>query len=218
MSTDGRERRTYHHGNLREALVQAALDMIGQRGLAGLAIAEIARVLGVSPAAPYRHFRDRNALIAEVARRGFERLTADLDAAWAGGRPDPVTAIERCGRAHLAFAKADPAAYAAMFDPGTDPATGKVDPAVQDASDAAFAILRRAADAACAQARTAGAGRSRAVPAQMVALHVWSLTHGIASLFVTPGTAAGRLPMPADDLLEAGLLIYLRSLGLSDAA
>ena len=79
MNRDGPGRRSYHHGNLREALVQAALDMIGQRGLAGLAIAEIARVLGVSPAAPYRHFRDRSALIAAVARRGFERLTTDLD-------------------------------------------------------------------------------------------------------------------------------------------
>jgi len=215
MSTDGPGRRSYHHGNLREALVKAALDMIGQRGLAGLAIAEIARVLGVSPAAPYRHFRDRNALIAEVARRGFERLAADLEAAWAGGRPDPVTAIERCGRAHLAFAKRDPAAYVAMFDPGTDPGTGSVDPAVQEASDSAFAVLRRAADAACAKARQAPTQRGRAVPAQMVALHVWSLTHGIASLFVTPGTAAGRLPMPPEDLLEAGLLIYLNSLGLA---
>lgn len=217
MNRDGQGRRSYHHGNLREALVQAALDMIGQRGLAGLAIAEIARVLGVSPAAPYRHFRDRNALIAEVARRGFERLTTDLDAAWSGGRPDPVTAIERCGRAHLAFAKRDPAAYAAMFDPGTDPATGSMDPAVQEASDAAFAVLRRAADAACARTKPGAAGNGQVVPAQMVALHVWSLTHGIATLFVTPGTGAGRLPMPPEDLLEAGLLIYLNSLGLVDA-
>ncbi len=217
MTRDGPGRRSYHHGNLREALVQAALDMIGQRGLAGLAIAEIARVLGVSPAAPYRHFRDRNALIAEVARRGFERLASDLDAAWAGGRPDPVTAIERCGRAHLAFAKGDPAAYAAMFDPGTDPATGSMDPAVQEASDAAFAVLRRAADAACARTRPGAPGRGRVVPAQMVALHVWSLTHGIATLFVTPGTGASRLPMPPENLLEAGLLIYLNSLGLVDA-
>ncbi len=190
--------------------MQAAVDMIGQRGLAGLAIAEIARALGVSPAAPYRHFRDRNALIAEVARRGFERLTADLEAAWAGGRPDPVTAIERCGRAHLAFAKQDPAAYAAMFDGGGDPASGGADSAVQGASDAAFAVLRRAADAACARAKA-----GRGPPAQMVALHIWSLTHGVASLFVTSGTSPGRLPMPAEDLLEAGLLIYLESLGLA---
>ena len=216
MKHDDSTRRSYHHGNLREALVSAAVDMIGQRGLAGLAIAEIARALGVSPAAPYRHFRDRNALIAEVARRGFERLAADLDAAWAGGRPDPVTAIERCGRAHLAFAKRDPAAYSAMFEAGGEPGTAGTDPAVQEASDAAFAVLRRAADAACARS-VPGAGQAkRAPPAQMVALHIWSLTHGIASLFVTGNANPGLLPMPAEDLLEAGLLIYLHSLGLTN--
>ncbi len=213
MNTETPGRRSYHHGNLREAMVQAALDMIAQRGLAGLAIAEIARALGVSPAAPYRHFRDRNALIAEVARRGFERLATDLEAAWSAGRPDPVTAIERCGRAHLAFAQRDPAAYAAMFDPGLQDSRDSPDDAgLQQASDAAFAVLRQAADAACA---TAPPNRGRAPPPQMVALHIWSLTHGIASLFAVPGPGRKRLPMTPEDLLEAGLLIYLQSLGLA---
>ena len=71
-----RPRGTYHHGNLREALIDAALSFIVERGPAGFAFAEIARAVGVSPAAPYRHFRDRNALIAEIARRGYERFTA----------------------------------------------------------------------------------------------------------------------------------------------
>ena len=193
--------RAYHHGNLREALVRAALDMIAERGIAGLAIAEIARAVGVSPAAPYRHFRDRNALIAEVARRGFENLAAALERAWADGRPDPVAALERCGAAHLAFAAQEPAAYAAMFDPGAEP-----DPAVLQASNTAFAVLRRGADAACAQAR------GPRPPALMVALHVWSLTHGIATLYL--GSGARRLPMTPGALLEAGLLLYLQSLDI----
>ncbi len=69
-------RDSYHHGNLREALLEAALRLITERGLAGFAFAELARAAGVSPAAPYRHFRDRNALLAELARRGFEQLQA----------------------------------------------------------------------------------------------------------------------------------------------
>ena len=194
--------RGYHHGNLREALVQAALDMIGSRGLAGLAVAEIARALGVSAAAPYRHFRDRNALIAEVARRGFEQLATDLERARGQGRSDPTQALERCGRAHLAFAAREPAAYAAMFQGGVE-----ADPAVQAASDAAFAVLRRGAEAACAAARGARP------PPMMVALHIWSLTHGTAALFLGPERR--RLPMPAADLLEAGLLLYLQSLGIA---
>jgi AcrR family transcriptional regulator len=228
----GRGRGSYHHGNLREALVQAALDMIAERGLAGVAVAELARAVGVSPAAPYRHFRDRGALLAEVARRGFEQLTAELEAAWGEGRPDPVGAIERCGRAYLAFARREPAAFAAMFgDAGTGNGTGGIpgagagglgsggkdsaasdDPAVRRASDAAFSVLRRAAEAACA----ASVARRRP-PALMVALHVWSLAHGTAALFVGGGEATRRrLPMPPEDLLEAGLLLYLHALGLAE--
>ncbi len=201
-------RDSYHHGNLREALVEAALRLIAERGLSGFAFAELARAAGVSPAAPYRHFRDRGALVAELARRGFERLAAQLAAAWNEGRPDPLTAIERCGRAHLAFARQDPASYAAMFESGpSDP-----DPALKAAADAAFAVIRKAADAACA----AAPGRNRP-PSLMVALHVWSLCHGVATLFVGPPSPARRtLPMSAEDLLEAGLLVYLRSLGLGD--
>ena len=91
--SDGR-RDSYHHGNLREALIETALRLIAERGPAGFAFAELARAAGVSPAAPYRHFRDRTALLAEVARRGFDRFSAELEHAWNDGRPDPVTAIE----------------------------------------------------------------------------------------------------------------------------
>ncbi len=211
-------RGSYHHGNLREALVRAALDMIAERGLAGFAVAELARAVGVSPAAPYRHFRDRNALLAEVARRGFEQLAAAMEAAWDGGRPDPVGAIERCGRAYLDFARREPAAFAAMFGDGTsNAAAGRADrdvlaedAGVRRASDAALAVLRRAAEAACA----AGTARRRP-PALMVALHVWSLAHGVAALFVGGDQALRRkLPMTPEELLEAGLLLYLQSLGL----
>src|SRR5689334_22846988 len=111
-----RARDSYHHGNLRETLIEAALHFISERGPSGFAFADLARAAGVSPAAPYRHFRDRAAVIAEIARRGYETLAAALDRAWNEGRPDPVSAIEACGHAYLAFARADPASYAAMFD------------------------------------------------------------------------------------------------------
>lgn len=199
-------RNQYHHGNLREALVDAALRIIAERGLAGFAFAELARAVGVSPAAPYRHFRDRNALLAELARRGFDTLTAELAAAWNDGCPDPVVAIERCGRALLAFARRDPASYSAMFDN----APGEPDLALKAAADAAFNVVRRAAEAACAAAPA-----KQRPPSLMVALHIWSLCHGHAALFLGPPSATRRsLPMPPEDLLEAGLLIYLRALGL----
>src|SRR5690554_1547560 len=77
-SGEGRGRRGYHHGNLREALVAAALRLIAEKGPWGVTFAEAARAAGVSPAAPYRHFRDRDALLADVARRGYELFEEHL--------------------------------------------------------------------------------------------------------------------------------------------
>src|SRR6202011_5583247 len=113
-------RRGYHHGNLREALIQAAQDLIGAKGPAGFTIAEAARLAGVSPAAPYRHFRDAESLLAEVATRGFDRfrdrLAAALAAAPAPPPAAPARAAEAVGRPYLGFAREDPALYAAMFE------------------------------------------------------------------------------------------------------
>ncbi len=203
----GRRRDSYHHGNLREVLIEAALALIAERGPAGFAFAEVARAAGVSPAAPYRHFRDRNALVAEIARQGFERFTADLERAWNTGRPNPVTALENCGRAYLAFARREPASYAAMFETGF---ALEEDAMLLAASERAFAVLRRAADAVCDLHK----GGSRP-PALMVALHIWAMAHGVASLFVGRLDAARRkLPMTPEELLEAGVLIYLQSLSI----
>ena len=79
------------------------------KGPSGFTFAEAARSAGVSPAAPYRHFRDRDELIASVARRGFELFETALKAAWQDGLPDPSTAFERLGRAYLDFARTKPA-------------------------------------------------------------------------------------------------------------
>ena len=208
MGTEDRTRETYHHGNLREALIQAALAMIAERGLAGLAIAELARVVGVSPAAPYRHFRDRNAVIAEVARRGFEQLAAELEAARQAAGADAVAALGRCARTHLAFVEREGAVYQTMFEAGFPT---KDYPDVSAARAKAFAVVRRAAQDLCDRDKT-----GRRPPVLMVALHVWSLTHGIADLFMShDGDSRSFMPMPPEDLLEAGLLVYLQSIGLS---
>ena len=113
--------RGYHHGNLKEALLRAALELIAQKGPAGFTFAEAARWAGVSPAAPYRHFRDREELMASVALRGFEQFEAALARAWDDGRPDVLAALDRLGKAYLAFARAEPAYYSAMFEAGIPP-------------------------------------------------------------------------------------------------
>jgi AcrR family transcriptional regulator len=198
--------RGYHHGNLKEALVRAALELIAQKGPAGFTFAEAARWAGVSPAAPYRHFRDRDDLLANVALRGFEQFEMALAHAWDDGRPDALTALDRMGKAYLAFARAEPAYYSAMFESGVPPGST---PKLREAGDRAFAVLRGAAETLCAQMPLQGRP-----PALMVALHIWAISHGVASLFGRGDAAQRSLPMSAEELLEAGVLVYLRGLGV----
>ena len=199
-------KRGYHHGNLTEALVEAALELIARYGPAGFTFAEVTRSVGVSAAAPYRHFRDRDALMSEVARRGFERFAARLESAWDDGRPDAMTALRHVGHAYLAFARAEPAYYAAMFEARLPPDTSRE---LGRAADQAFAVLRRACEALIADMP-----QDRRPPALMMSLHVWALAHGIASLFGRGDKARRKVPMPAEDLLEAAILIYLDGLHL----
>lgn len=199
-------RRSYHHGNLREALIKAALDLISQKGPAGFTFAEAARAAGVSAAAPYRHYRDRDALIADVAKRGYEEFEAALAKAWNEGRPDVLSAFNGLGRAYLAFAKREPAYFAAMFESGL---SFSAFPELREAGDRAFNILR---DACAAVAETLPKGKRP--PVMMMALHIWSLSHGIASLFARGDGARRAIPMAPEDLLEAGVLVYLDGLGV----
>ena len=197
------ETRSYHHGNLREALMQGTLDLIAEKGIAGVTFAEAARRAGVSAAAPYRHFRDRDELIAAVATAGFDRFAEALKAAWQEGRPSPAAAYERMGRAYLDFARHQPSYYIAMFESGVplDAHEG-----LQLAGAAAFAVLREAAEVLVFH-------MPARPPALMVALHTWSLAHGVASLFARADGARRKLPMTPDELLEAGFLVYLKGLG-----
>src|SRR5271169_932890 len=139
----GRAERGYHHGNLKEALLQAALGLIAEKGAAGFTFADAARMAGVSPAAPYRHFRDRDELLSSIAQRGFEQFEAALAEAWDDGRPDTVSAFERVGKAYLSFARREPALYSAMFESAL-PADHS--PALLAASERAFGIIRAAAE------------------------------------------------------------------------
>lgn len=196
----------YHHGNLKEALMQAALDLIAEKGSGGFTFAEAARSAGVSPAAPYRHFRDRDELMANVAQQGYERFEAVLTAAWDEGRPDTPIAFQRVGKAYLAFAREHPAHYSAMFESGLPL---DANPSLLVASERAFAVIRAASERLVAMAPP-GVPKP---PALMMALHIWSMSHGIASLFARGDASRRKLPMSPEDLLEAGVLIYLKGLG-----
>ncbi|MEM9683863.1 MAG: TetR-like C-terminal domain-containing protein, partial [Pseudomonadota bacterium] len=144
---------------------------------------------------------------ADVARQGFERFEAFLSTAWNEGRPDSYTALGNVGAAYLAFARTEPAYYSAMFEAGI-PLDDH--PELREVSDRAFAIVRGATEELCSTLPAA-----KRPPALMVALHIWSLAHGIASLFARGDPGRRRLPMTPEELLEAGVLISLLGLGLA---
>jgi len=201
-----RRPRSYHHGNLKEVLLQAARKLIEQYGPAGFSLTEAARLAGVSPAAPYRHFRDREALLAEVARNGFDRFAARLDMAWNNGIPTPLSAFENLGRAYLAFAREEPASYAVMFEAGLG--VNNYDQ-LKAAADRAFDVLQRAATA-LVRALPA----DRRPPVRLMSLHIWALSHGVADLFVEVRPGVAKLPLRPEEILESAMLVYLRGLGI----
>ena len=108
----------YHHGNLREALVQGCLALIEARGPQGFTLSEAAREAGVTPAAVYRHFEGREDLIAEAARQGYEIFGDLMEFAYNKGLPSALSAFSSTGRAYLAFARRYPGHYVAMFESG----------------------------------------------------------------------------------------------------
>ncbi|GJE03069.1 TetR/AcrR family transcriptional regulator [Methylobacterium isbiliense] len=191
------DRSSYHHGNLKEALIEAARRFIAERGLGGFTLVDAARLVGVSPAALYRHFRGREALLEEVAERGFAELAARLGRALRGPGT-PLERFTRMGEAYLAFAEEEPGYYAAIFEarpPVPDGADQPPRPREQDA----FSLLVEAL-------RTTFPDGFSGVDPRFIALEVWALSHGLATL-----AAAGRLPsgpgLPSKyDLLRAGVL------------
>ncbi|WP_128253872.1 TetR/AcrR family transcriptional regulator [Falsirhodobacter deserti] len=196
-------RRGYHHGNLRQALVEAALALITQKGPQGFTLSEAAKQADVTPAAVYRHFAGREELLVEVARQGFDIFGALMEYAFDDGKPSALAAFEAVGRAYLAFARKYPGHYQAMFESGIS-AQKHADLAL--ASRKSSAVLERAAEALSAHIPP-----GKRPPAAMFSAHVWAMSHGVVELF-TRGEA--RSPFPAEDLLEAGIGIYLRGLGL----
>ena len=201
--TEGK--RGYHHGNLRQALVEAALKLIEEKGPQGFTLTEAARAAEVTPAAVYRHFTGREDLLAEAARQGYEIFGALMEYAYDEGRPTALAAFEATGRAYLAFARKYPGHYQAMFEAGL---SEQDHPALLPAAARARGVLEKAA------ARLSDhLPADRRPPASMFSAHVWALSHGVVELFAR-GKPGARSPYAPEDLLEAGIGIYLRGLGL----
>ena len=198
-------KRGYHHGNLRQALIDAALELIEQRGPTGFTLSEAAKRAGVTPAAVYRHFEGREDLIAEAAHQGYDIFAELMEFAYESGQPSALKAFEATGRAYLALARKYPGHYIAMFESGI---SVNRTPELAHAANRANGVLERAASDLSQHIPA-----DKRPPASMFSAHIWAMSHGVVELFArnSPGRAS---PFPADDLLETGIGIYLRGLGL----
>lgn len=204
------DRRSYHHGNLKEALLEAARRFIAERGIGGFTLVDAARLVGVTPAALYRHFRGREALLEELAGRGFAELAARLARALTS-RGTPLERFTRMGETYLAFAEEEPAYYAAIFETRGAPAGGAepntpAGAAGAEARPSPFDLLVEALQSTFAD----GFG---GVAPRFIALEVWALAHGLATL-----SAAGHLPRGPGfpdkyELLRAGVLALVHGAG-----
>jgi AcrR family transcriptional regulator len=187
------DRRNYHHGNLKEALIEAARRFIAERGIGGFTLVDAARLVGVTPAALYRHFRGREALLEELASRGFAELAERLARALTS-RGTALERFTRMGEAYLAFAEEEPAYYAAIFE-----TRGLHVEVAANGRPSPFDLLVEALQSTFPE----GFG---GVAPRFIALEVWALSHGLATL-----GAAGHLPKGPGipdkyELLRAGVL------------
>lgn len=181
-----KHKKSYHHGDLRPALLNAAIALIGAQGLSGWSLRECARRAGVSHAAPGRHFADKDALLAAIAEQGFEKL-AERGAAAMVAASTPRDALDAYGAAYVRFALEHPVHFRVMFTAELD----KQKYPDEKHGVRAFELLREAAR------RVAGTSQDDLTPA----LAAWSLPHGLAMLILD-----GRIPreqVPTPEAAEA---------------
>src|SRR6056297_2398991 len=177
-------KRGYHHGNLRQALVDAALGLIERKGPQGFTLTEAAKAAGVTPAAVYRHFEGREDLIAEAARQGYDIFAEVMQYAYDHGGTSALSRFEATGRAYLAFAARYPGHYQAMFESGI---SMQRTPDLAHAAERARFVLERAA-----AELSEHIPEDRRPPPAMFSAHVWALSHGVVELYLrgAPGTRA----------------------------
>ncbi len=165
-------RKAYHHGDLRESLLEAAAAQLEREGPSGLSLRKLGRQLGVTPGAPYRHFQDKDALLAALAARGFRALRAEM----ISGQEESMDGEERlkqAGIGYLRFATANPELFRLMF--GWMPSHDV--PELCEAGDAAFEALQTVLEQCEREGLLSGTVRE-------AGLLAWSAVHGAAFLVI----------------------------------
>lgn len=180
------ERKTYHHGDLRQALIQAALELTTEKDLASLSLREVARRVGVSHTSSYRHFTDKDALLAAVAQAGFQTLHQVLETAMQQAPSEPLKQLQATGVAYIDFALEHSAHYHLMFGAyGANSA--QQHPELEQTATQAFMVIVRIVETG----QQAGVIR-QGDPIQL-AQAAWSMSHGFVMLLMD-----GQIPKAPD--------------------
>lgn len=189
----------YHHGDLREQLVQAAGDLVSRQGVSAFKVAEACRLAGVSTAAPYRHFRDREDILDAVSAKGFERLRdalLSLSSAFPTGTEASICA---CGRAYVAFAMQEPQIFRLMFGRRSEedrmPSSGK-DSVKHDVGAATYGVLLEHV------ARYLDCGVDEGTVLE-TSLMLWTGVHGLSSLLIDDNLDVSKMAVDVDHVVQS---------------
>lgn len=186
------KKESYHHGDLRQALIEGAIALISEKDVGSVSLREVARQVGVSHAAPYRHFADKEAMLAAVAEEGFRGLAAALQAQVEAYPEQPLQQFQVAGKAYVAWGLEHPAHYQVMF--GGSQGHPTVYPMLYESAGCAFQVLV----GTIARSQTRGKMQP-GDPVQMAHI-AWAMVHGLVMLML-----AGQLsPQHSAELVELG--------------
>lgn len=191
----------YHHHDLRDAMIRVAQDLLESQGPGNWTVRAAARIAGVSSGAPYRHFADKDALLAAVAARGFDELKQEIDTRVARAASSSLARFQALGEAYVSFALARPARYSIMF--GRTVVDPKAHPNLKEAADRTFATLA----SEVTQAQESGMLRSDCSPDELAAA-AWSMIHGLSDLLLSGRLSGISSADPLTMMAQVGRMMF----------
>jgi AcrR family transcriptional regulator len=199
-------RRAYHHGDLKNALMDTALEQISRNGVRALSLRDVARRAGVSHTASYRHFSSKESLLAAIAEQGFRRLSAAMRAAILPHADDPVAALQASGVAYVEFGVSYPEHLSVMFSVQI---AQENYPGLAEISEEAYGLLTSIVRDGLQ------AGGLRGTDERTITLATWSIVHGLAQLITggrlqtkdMPPLAIREMALAVTTLLHEGIAV-----------
>ncbi len=193
----------YHHGNLRQSLIDAALEHLQSGSVESLSLRALAREVGVSQTAPYRHFKDKTALVVELGVQGFNQLTNHIESAIAPFAKEPAQQIVAAGMGYIEFARMKPALFLLMFGRKTDETASH--PELEAAGKRCFGVISGLVEAGIKK------GDLIDQPIDRMTNAAWAMAHGLATLVVSGRDnpeACGSMVLE----MESSLMLLVRGL------